>query len=406
MAGTPASVSGVRTTSDFITSRKVQDVLNVIFMLEDDRKSLTTFLSKLGVRQVTRPDFEWLTDEILPKSGTMGASAASSASGVSAELDLSGDSTAVYLKVDDVIKWPSTGEIARVSATPTSMASCALIRAVHGDATATIASGAQFVKIGNARAENSLLRSTSTLAAQALSTKEVSAANYVQTFRNPVALSRRDLETGVHGPADRKHQRAKKLLEHCEEIENAIVHGVSGSESGGRTYTRGIINMVPSGNTEAITTLDESELDSFLRQNSRYFAGGSFRKVLGVSRYVHQLISSWAAPAQRITTPGSYQNWGVSVKRYMAGCGVEVDLLPMHALEGVPGSSAIGTWDGYAVLMDMTNLRLAKFGNTYMKLAVDLQEGDRDGVIDEYISDVGLQGGNLSHHGLITGVTG
>lgn len=405
MAGTPAGVSGVKTTSDLITSRKVQDVSDVIHMLEDDKKSLTTFLSKLGTRKVHRPDFTWLTDEILPKSGTIGTSAASAAASAESDLDLSGDTTACYLKTDDILKIPSTGEIIRVLETTANASAVSCARSIN-DTSTTIAASAQFVKIGNAREENSILRTASTLAANAVSTVEASATNYVQTFRDPVAMSRREMETKVFGPADRKHQRAKKLLEHAESIENALFHGVSAAE-GTRTYTRGIIDMVPSGNTDAITTLTEDELDDFLMDNSRYFAGSSMRKVLAVSRFVHNTISAWAAPAQRINSPGSYSGWGVSVKRYLSGCGAEVDLLPCHALEGIPGTGSTPTnWDGYAVLIDMSKVKMAQFGDTYMKLAVDVQEADRDGVLDEYISDVGLEGGNLSHHGLITGVTG
>lgn len=403
MAGTPTSVSGVKTTSNFISARKVQDVENVIYMLESDKKSFMTFATKLGTRKVHRADFTWLTDEIPPKSGTTAASAASAAASATAILNLSGDATTVYLNIDDVIKFPSTGEVCRVSAVPANASATHLVRNLNGAATATIASGAQFVVIGDSREENSLLRNTTTLAAQTVGTVEASARNYTQTLREPVAVSRRAEGTKTFGPGGQKHEEAKALLRHCEKIENMLFHGVSATE-GTRTYSRGIIDMVPSGNSEAITTLTEDEVDDFLRYTSRY--GNQNNKVLAVSRFVHQKMSAWARSGQRITDPGGVTDWGVVLENYQSGSGIKVKLMPCNALEGVPGSSAVSGWDGYAVLIDMTDVRIAKFGDAYMKLARDLQEGDRDGTLSAIISDCGLAGGNLSHHGLITGVTG
>ena len=58
------------------------------------------------------------------------------------------------------------------------------------------------------------------------------------------------------------------------------------------------------------------------------------------------------------------------------------------------------------MLIDAETIQLAKYGNTYMQLEVDVQLPGQDGLVDSYISDVGLSRGNGSHQGLMTGVTG
>lgn len=404
MAGTPTNISGARTTSNILSARRVVDMAPKIIMLEDDRKSLMTFVSSLGTRPVTNPQFTWLTDEIVPKTGLTGtATIASTAATGTATLKLDGTTTTkVYLKVDDVIKIVSNGEVMRVTATPTNMSAVDVLRNVAGASVASCASGVQWVKIGNNREENSTLRDSAG-SLISLTTQEASAQNYTQTFRDAFGLSRREDKSNLYGGPDRAHQRMKKLLEHCEQQENAFWHGVSATDASGRTYTQGMLTSIPSGNTEAITTLTEDEFDDFVRRISRY--GNTSRRVLFCSRFVGQLISGWARANQRITNVGTSTKYGVQVNEYLTGSGVTVDLITTNALEGVPGATANGTWDGYACLVDPENIKKAVFGGCDTQLELDLQLPDQDGLVDSYKSDVGLQYGHASHHGLITGVT-
>jgi hypothetical protein len=410
MPGTPDTISGVRKTTNIQSARRVVDMAPKIILLEDDRKALMTFVSSLGRRNVTNPKFDWLTDEIIPKyckAGDTIASATATAQ-YTAALNLGGNDTDVIVKVDDLLKLPHSGEIVRVSATPTNMTAVDVYRNTNGVAAAastSAASGTLLVKIGNAREEFSRVL-TSAGAPIGLTTKEATASNYTQTFRNTFGLSRRELKSKLYGQEERAYQRMKKLMEHCEEINNAMWHGVSGTDSTdtSRTYTGGLISFVPSGNTETITTLTEDELEDFLRVATRY--GNTKRKVLFASRYIQQLISAWARNNQRVTKPGGEIKYGVHMTEYHSGTGAVMDVITDHALEGVPGSSTVTGWDKEAVLVDPENVKLAVFGSDYMKLEVDLELPDMDGLVDSYISDVGLQAGNAAHHSRINGVVG
>jgi hypothetical protein len=195
----------------------------------------------------------------------------------------------------------------------------------------------------------------------------------------------------------------KALLQHCEEINNTMWHGVSASDSAGRTYSQGLLEYIPSGNEEAITTLTEAEFIDFVRRISRY--GNTKKRVLFCSRFVASLIDGWARDSQRINSPGTKTKYGVNVTEYLAA-GVSVDIVTDHALEGVPAATATSGWDGYACLVDPANIKKAVFGGDDTKLQIGVQLPDQDGLVDAYLSDVGLQAGHSSHHGTITGVTG
>lgn len=388
----PSGISGVRTTDGILAARRVVDMAPKIVMLEDDRKSLMTFLGALNTRKVKNPKFNWLTDEIVPKADAVDDGTGMTDSDTAMVVD-----NGQYFTVNDIIKIPRTGETCLVTAV--SGDTLTITRSWGTVAAAAIVDNDPVLRIGNAYSENSTLRDSSNNLYSA-TTVEVDNYNYVQTFRDAFGLSRREQGSELYGGDDRSHQRMKKLLEHCEKINLAFWHGERQIATN-RTTTGGLLEVIPSANTEAIATLTETELEDFLRANTRYGGSkskGGKRKTLFCSRFVNQVISAFARDNQRVTNPGGSIKYGVHATEYHSGTGAVIDIVTDHALEGA-------VYNGYAALVDPSDMALAQFGDEYMKLHTDLQENDRDGVVDEYRSDVGLQSGEARHHGLITGVT-
>lgn len=401
MAGTPTGITGIRTTSNILAANVVKNVAPAVLMLEDDRKSLMTFVSSLGTHPTDNARFDWMEDELVPWVGTLAASCASAtATSATTTINMSGQTSAIYLAVDDIIKFPSTGEIARVTAL-TAMSAVSCVRSINAT-TADISNGALWVKIGDARAENSRLYDSSNLLLS-VSTQEVNNYNYTQTFREALGMSRREAATKQYTGADKPRQKAKKLIEHCAKINRAFWHGARLDEGSGRTHTGGLLSYVPSANQSTIATLTEDDFENFVRRISRY--GNSKRRVLFASRFVAALISGWGRANQRITNPGGVVKYGVSIQEYQAGCGTVVEIVTDHALEGLPGSSTNYTWDGYAALVDPEGMKKAVFGGTDTLYTEGLQAPDMDGTADAYISDVGLLPGNANYQALIKGVT-
>jgi hypothetical protein len=345
-------------------------------------------------------------------------------------IDLTGLSAELYVRPNDLLKSPDTGEIMKVFDTSGGMAAVDVYRNLDGLATVfAYVAGDQITRISNAVPENSTLRIPNNGGPEtlnALTTEVVDNFNFTQTFRDPVGMSRRQMEAKLYGGQDRPYQRAKKFIDHCEQLENAFWHSVrlATATAGGvnDTVMGGMLDAIqnevstPGQNTFAVGgPLSEDDWNAFARVFSRY--GNSSRKKFFASRYVCDIISQFVRTNNTYRLTGEIGKDGRTggsgtTTSYASGSGLHVELIPTRALEGIPGAQVglgatpVGEWDGIGALIDPENVKAAKYGDCYMQLEVDLQLPDQDGVVDAYKSDVGLQWGNPNHHGLITGITG
>lgn len=409
MAGTPNAVVGARQVSNINSSDRVRNVAPVVMMLQDDKKNLMTYLQGLGTESTDNYEFEWITDEIIPNRGTVGVSALSAASGTTATLDLSGTSNNVYVRVDEQLYFPSTGEIVRVTATPSFASAVDVIRNVPGGATGTLAAGALWINIGDNRAAQTRLYTTAAATSlQALSVNNTFTTNYTQTFEEPFGVARREGKSKNYSGKDEAQLKTKALMQHCEKIEHAFWYGKKLEEANDRTSTGGVLywqNAVASGNIETIPTLTQEEFDDFVLRITRY--GDRKRRVLFASRFIATKISQWAYANQRVQSTGSSVKYGVHVDSIKTAGGCDVDIVTADALEGMPGSTTLGTHDGTAMLLSMTGKKKVVFGGDDLKLVEGLEYADQIGdKTSAYISDVGYKPGDPRKDGQLSGVTG
>lgn len=409
MAGTPSSVVGPRMVSSINSEDRVRNVSPVVLMLQDDRKNLMTYLQGLGTESTDNYKFEWITDEIIPNRGTLGASAASASASESGTLNLSGTGgSSVYVRVDDQLYFPSNGEISRVSATPSNMNSVACVRNLAATGVGTLAAGALWINIGDNRAAGTRLYSgVAASSLDALSLKNEFNYNFTQTFEEPFGLHRREAKSKNYSGNDEKTQKTKALMQHCEKIEHAFWYGKRKEESNDRTSTGGVFywqTALASGNIETIPTLTQEEFDDFVLRITRY--GNRKRRVMFCSRFIATKISQWAYANQRVQSTGSSVKYGVHVDSIKTAGGCDVDIVTADALEGLPGSTTLGTHDGSAFLMDMTGKKKVVFGGDDLKYAEGLEHNDQIGdVAAAFLSDVGYQPGDVRKDGQISGVT-
>lgn len=409
MAGTPSSVVGPRMVSSINSEDRVRNVSPVVLMLQDDRKNLMTYLQGLGTESTDNYKFEWITDEIIPNRGTFAASAASGSVAEASTFNLSGQgTTAVYVRTDEQLYIPANGEIARVSATPASMTSVGVLRNVASGATGTIANGSLWINIGDARAAGTRLYSgVAASTFDSLSLKNEFNYNYTQTFEEPFGLHRRESKSKNYSGNDEKTQKTKALMQHCEKIEHAFWYGKRQLEAADRSSTGGVLywqNALASGNIETIPTLTQEEFDDFVLRITRY--GNRKRRVMFCSRFIATKISQWAYANQRVQSTGSSVKYGVHVDSVKTAGGCDVDIVTADALEGLPGSTTLGTHDGTAFLMDMTGKKKVVFGGDDLKYAEGLEHNDQIGdVAAAFLSDVGYKPGDVRKDGQISGVT-
>lgn len=406
-ARNPDTISGSRLVTNINSADIVRDVSPVVLMLQDDKKNLMTYMQGLKKENHNNSQFEWLSDEILPNRGNAGAFTTASATAVgagttTAAVQLGTTADTIKVNVDDIVRIPATGEVLRVTAVPASMTAVPAIRNLTGGSTATAASGSLWIKVGDARAGNSRLYSGDDL--QSLSTKNTTAYNYTQTFREAVGHSRREMGTKLYSGNAHNTEKAKALMVHCEKIEHAMILGQRLDEGSERTHTGGLEYFVTAnGQTSAATSLTQSVFDEFSRVVTQW--GNRQKRVLFCSRKVAALISSWAYGDQRVNNLGKSIKYGVNIETIRTGLGLEVDIMTSDVLSGLYGSTATGVYDGYAYLLDTAGKGMATFNGDYMKYAENVQLPDQDGRADAFLSDVGFIPGDTRKDGLLTGIT-
>lgn len=404
MPNTPGSVINQRLTTTTLAADQVKSVAAGVRKLQSKKKNLMTLTDAIGPdRSTDNARFSWFQREKLPKSGTVGVSAASAAASAAVTLNLSGQGSSVYLKVDDVIRFPATGTVCRVTAMPAHMSAVAVLQNITGGATGVLAAGAMWARIGNARAGLSRLYDANGNL-NSVSTNAEEEYNLTQTFRTPIGFSRREMGTKKYTGNAETEEKMWAMLDHCEEINSSYWHGVRLDEGDERTHTGGLLSFIPSSNVDVIPTLTEDEVEDFFLRITRF--GDAEERVLFCSRYVASLISAWGRQSQRITATGTKVKWGVQITTYLAGCGTTIQIVTELALEGLPGSTTRGTWDGYAACIDMQDMSTVKFNGDYMVYATDVQYNDSDGKVNAILSDVGLDPGYPAKQGLITGIAG
>jgi hypothetical protein len=201
--------------------------------------------------------------------------------------------TNAYFNKYDLVKIPSTGEIALVTAVTTTAVTlerCYQSAITSAQSAATLA---DIVIIGSAFEEGSAESALTTL-----SSKTSVVTNYLQIFRKSVEITKSMANTELYGGADRPYQRKKKGIELMRDLERTFLFGEPVQDTGSwvsvshaRRTSGGIFNYITTNATNAGGALTESEFEGFLRSVFRY---GSNTRYLFCSPLVISVISLWA----------------------------------------------------------------------------------------------------------------
>ena len=385
-----AVVSGVRyVTSNANSSlhesgaRLVVDMRNQIAQLEPDESPFITFLraSKKNTRVAYNPKFEWMEDSLTPNGSTLATAIA--ATSTTSVVVASGDG--VLFKAGDIIM--ASTEAMYVSAVSTD--TLTVTRGFGGTtALSSIALNTPIYIISNAYAENST-------SPAALTTKPDEKYNYTQIFRTAVQLSNTADKTKMYGGADRGYQRSKALLEHKREIAKAFYAGYRTIDS---SYTKrttgGLFSFLTQ--TQAFssggTTLTYANFDELVAQKA--FRYGSKQKLLIAGPKLSTVINMWALN-KVVTDVSTDAAFGMRVKKLYTSYG---DLMVVYD----PLLADLGHPD-YGIVIDTNNINYVHLDGRDTKLYTNIQENDRDGIKDEYLTECGLEVRLPKTHMLITG---
>ena len=313
-----------------------------------------------------------------------------------------------FINEKDLIKNVETGEVMYVKSIDREAGendedALTVERGVAEDTTANWGTGEvsadeghEIIKLGNAMEENSL--APDTWAAQ-----PKKRFNYVQTFRDPFDGSWDQSAEGVTaGPSERDRMRTEKLFEHRVNIERQVLFGERkewiDTNNDVRRMTGGIIQFLEE--TSGTTVYDlgstnngvltETEWRNFLSQGMKH---GANTKLFLTSRAVAQRLDEHAAG--RIKTTSEEETFGLKLNRYITTHG-DVLISTTELFENYYGDMGL--------LLDIDNITLRALDGEDSTLKTNIQENDRDGWKDEYMTKMGLKLELAKTHAILEGV--
>lgn len=383
-----ATVYGQRSTANVASGQRIIDLSEQILRLEPDAAPLTVITKRLSKSQTTNVTFRWSETERTTRFDAVNNAAGYDSDDVSIIVD-----TGALFTANDLVKVPRTGEV--FSVTSVTSNTLTVVRGIASSGAAIVDNEPLFI-IGKAVAEG-----TTSVPARAVD--PVFIDNYTEIFKRSVEISgSAGSEVQWTKPHDWALQHQGEAIEHLVDIEHAFLFGKPGTSSTNGTwrYTGGALHFATANNVGAGGTLTEAGFETFLRGAFRY---GSNTKTLFASPLLVSVLNNFSQT--KLTTDVGDSTYGVHVTKWISPHGT-VNIVKHNLLEGA-------TWGGYGILLDLGRdnvkyryLAGGPLGARDTKLYRNRQAPDRDGQLDEWITECGLQFGQAKTHGVLTGVTG
>lgn len=398
--GSPTTAA--RTTATSATEQRlVVDAVDKVFLLEPNKHPLVSLMNTVKASDgaykgqaimkasTGNPEFKWFEDVYGGRYATVAADALVGATSI--DVDGAGSNPAHIFTVGDIVRNIATGENIIITAI-TDTNTLAIARSYGATAAVAMTDGDGLFIIGNVNEENSGARNMNT-------TQATPQTNYTQIFKTTIAVSGTEDAAKLYGGRDLPYLRAKKATEHALDIERAFWWGQKNSDTGSnghpRRATGGVDEFITGSGTYVQNqggSLTAADMNTFLREGFTY---GNSRKILFAGGIVLQAINE-IARGQIQTNVGDTE-YGIKVSRWMTAFG-EVDI--------VHNPLFVEDMAGAAYLLDMECFRYRYMEGRDTKLMTNVQAPDVDGIVDQYLTEAGLERKEASRHAKLYGVTG
>jgi len=382
--------TGVRGTAS-LAARKY-DVADVISLLDVERYPLLAILTNAGKDPVTKqgkaikkqettdPEFKWFEDQFQKKQVT-GTTSGTFTKGGGGSITVTGN--AALFQEGDVVLLEVYGGVHVVTGitAPDTITVGKDLGGSSGDLKNTATT---VTIIGNANEEGAGLRDIK-------GTTSTEMTGYCQIFRTPFGITETAKETKTFiRENDLDYQRRKKAIEHMIDIERAFWFSKLYKETGvshPKRYTAGILSRISTYATSNVDT--ESEFETWLESA---FAHGNSEKYLFASPAVVSMINGWAKGKLEITQ--GERNYGLTILKYLSPHGT-VNIIKHDLLIGP-------VYGNYAVMLDMECLTYRYLSNRDTKLLTNRQNPGEDAIVEEYLTECGLQMEQESRHAIMS----
>ena len=382
---------GMRGTGSFAADHRPENYREKYLMLEPNGSApLTAILSMLPSEATDDPEFhnfrKDLPDFRFTHSGT--ATASGTTLTATSATDLS------FIRIGMLMRNFTTGEVVKVTGTPTTTTLTVTRGVGNGGTGATVTANDIFFMIGNANAEGADVPDS-------ISYDAASTENFCQIFRTPYSITRTAMHTNFRTGDQYLEKSRDALKEHMVGMERAMIFGkkdiITGSAGRPERYTDGLMNSITTNVEDAAANanagvLTEAEFDAFLAEKA--FSFGSSEKLMLCGWKVADHLQKLAKNRYQINSTGTGDAYGVMFTTYNTFAGtLQVKTHPMF--RQIPGA------EKDAIILDTKDLRYRYVDDT--QLLKDRQGNGVDGVIDEYLTESGLEILQEKTHAVITG---
>ena len=368
-----------RLTYSINADRRDIDFHNEIILLEPNKNPLTVLLAKMGKAATTDVEFGWFEDELGVRWDSFAGAVA-----VTTETALVVTTIGAF-QPRDVIKNARTGEVMLVTAVTAGTSTLTVVRGFGSTAAAAILNLDAIVIIGNANQEFATMPAIKDGA-------DTTVKNNVQIFRTAFGISGSMNATETLTGKDLPYLRRKKAIEHAIDIERAFLFGEK--NTGGapnRTRTTAGVIALATQNAGTFTNNAAVTFGNIGRWFESIFRYGSSEKILlASSRWITLLDNLGEAKLQTVPKDETY---GIAVSRLLTHHG-ELYVIKHHLLEG--------PYINRAIALDMECLKYRYLSGRDTKLRTNIQANDADGVVDEYLTECGLEFRQPKRHGVAT----
>ena len=351
------------------TARIKVDMSDIIDHLEPDSAVLTVITGDMPKRTSTQYKFDWQEDVKLGRTTAASATASTTATTITVDDGELVQDSALLLNTN-------SGEYFRVGASGGGQDALTGITRGVGSTAALVAVGDEIKIISTAYSDNDV--SGSPVASQV-----TTPYNYTQNIRESVSVSGRLMDTDLYGGNELEYLHVTRGIDHAISKEQTFLFGVRNlatpSSAQPITYAGGMDEFIttnrhnlPGTIPSLVTVFDKAEAD---------FRYGSKKKLMICSRSVASNIQLLAQDSLRWMN-GSEDTFGLKFGNLETFHGTYT-IVVSDLLDG-------SSWAKRAFVIDLEAVQYVAHQNRDTHLRLNIQERDRDGRKDEFLSDVGM----------------
>lgn len=378
--GTPGSPV---TSFNIDTDRRDLNVADRILELQPSATPFLVIGDRTSTGAAKSLEETWYDDDLAPWWTEASATATTS----DTEITLNDGS---IVKPKDLIKNTTTKEVMFVEAVSgdkvTVKREYGKEDGAEGTAAADVSVDDNFMRMGNAMEENS--RSP-----EGRATQPNKFYNFVQTFRTPFSGSLEDATEDKKTIEDERARLSRrKGTEHKLDLERSYVFGERNEHINEKRRTMGGLFQFLTNQYNTIGgNLTETILEEALEDAFRY---GSKEKIFITSPRVGTAINKMAR--DNIQTRSGEDYYGLKIAEYISFHGT-LYVATSHMFER--------DYVGMGVILDMENIDILPYGSFSTTLRKNLQEEDRLGWKDEYLTMSTLRVRLNKTHRVLDGIT-